>query len=181
MFPRRSCEVSLIEGSLSVMEKSQSPCNPPLVCAWCSQTLREGDSTLMVSHGICATCMGGIHDLPVEDLGGVDRASLECLPVGVVRLDAVGTILAFSNRESERFGRRPADVIGRLFFEDVAPCTSVKEFRGRFEEMVQANESGHAELHFVFGDNEVAQQVRVVLVWNAVREVGHVLISMPQD
>jgi photoactive yellow protein len=125
--------------------------------------------------------MGGIYDLPVEDLGDIDRAILEDVPVGVVRIDEAGTILAFTRRESERFGRRSVDVIGRLFFEDVAPCTSVQEFRGRFDQMVQARVSSHAELDFVFCYNEASQQVRIVLVWNAVREVGHVLISMPKD
>jgi photoactive yellow protein len=162
------------------MKQPSSPENPSLVCAWCGKMLRYGAPSLMVSHGICPDCMGGWHDMPVEDLSGVESALFEGLPIGVVRLDAAGVILAFNRRESERFGSCSTDVIGRSFFEEVAPCTSVKEFRGSFGEMVQAKVSGHRELDFVFCHKNTNQRVRIVLIWNAAREIGHLLISAPQ-
>lgn len=174
------CSVRAPALSIDVMKQPSSPENPSLVCAWCDKMLRDGAPSLMVSHGICPDCMGGFHDLPVEDLGGVESALFEELPIGVVRLDAAGVILAFNRRESERFGNCARDVVGRSFFEEVAPCTSVKEFRGRFEEMVQAKVSGHSELDFVFCHKDSNQRVRIVLIWNAVREIGHLLISTPQ-
>jgi photoactive yellow protein len=63
---------------------------------------------------------------------------LDALPFGVIKLDARGTVLAFNVAEGELSGFRPADVVGRNFFHDVAPCTRTKKFFGRFQEGVAA-------------------------------------------
>ncbi len=143
--------------------------------------MRQGDPSLMISHGMCSSCLGEASGIHVEDLGGVDSSVLETLPVGVVRLDAQGTILAYNRQESARFGHKTAEVIGRSFFDDIAPCSSVQEFRGRFEELTKTNTPGRARLEFIFCYQEETQLVRIVMLWDAKKETGHLLISTPQN
>ncbi|MDQ6828767.1 MAG: PAS domain-containing protein [Gemmatimonadota bacterium] len=57
---------------------------------------------------------------------------MDALPFGVIRLDANGKILYYSAREGELASRRHDDVIGKNFFDEVAPCTKRPEFHGRF-------------------------------------------------
>ena len=56
------------------------------------------------------------------------------LPFGVVRLDALGTVLLFSATEARLsgFNRRPA--VGLSFFEQVAPCMNTPTMKGLIEQ-----------------------------------------------
>jgi len=65
---------------------------------------------------------------------------LDALPYGAIRLSPYGTVLSYNATEGRLTGRAPERVLGRNFFLDVAPCTDVQEFRGRFVEL--AKESG---------------------------------------
>ena len=71
----------------------------------------------------------------------VDLATLDLLPYGIIVLDEVGQVLFYNAREEEIAGRRRADVIGRNFFSEVAPCTQVREFQGRYPEALQPGAS----------------------------------------
>lgn len=51
---------------------------------------------------------------------------------GVVHLNESGTIVGYSRQESELSGLRPEDVMGRNFFDEVAPCTNKADFRSLF-------------------------------------------------
>ena len=77
-------------------------------------------------------------DEDVQRLTAMTDREFDGLPFGVIKLDAVGKILAYNVAESELSGFRPADVLGRNFFHDVAPCTRTKRFFGRFQEGVAA-------------------------------------------
>ena len=70
-------------------------------------------------------------------LDTLTREELDELPVGVIQLDRDGTVLQYNETESSlaRFSR--ADVVGRNFFREIAPCTAVRDFQGRFEEGVE--------------------------------------------
>jgi photoactive yellow protein len=80
------------------------------------------------------------------DAVGFDRDSIENalrnpgdngiddLAFGAIQLDADGTILQYNAAESEITGRKREDVIGKNFFTEVAPCTNIPEFKGRFDE-----------------------------------------------
>ncbi len=84
----------------------------------------------------------------LQELEQIDRMSaeeLDSLPFGAIRLDKNGTILNFNMTESKLTGRDPKRVIGRNFFTEVAPCTNVQEFAGRFREGV-----GKGDLHIIF-------------------------------
>jgi photoactive yellow protein len=67
-------------------------------------------------------------------------AELDLLPVGTILLDGEGTILRYNETEASLSRHAREEVLGKNFFRDVAPCTRVREFQGRFEEGVAAGE-----------------------------------------
>ena len=74
-------------------------------------------------------------------LYGADALSpdeLDALPYGMIQLDAAGVILRYNAAESTLSGMAAAECVGRRFFTEVAPCTHVAEFYGRFAEGVRA-------------------------------------------
>jgi len=90
---------------------------------------------------------------------GLDRLTdeqLDQLPFGVIQVDAAGTIHKYNAAESRFSGRDPARVVGRDFFRDVAPCTNLPAFRGRFLEGVSRGDL-HSTFGFVFGFDEPAR------------------------
>jgi len=58
---------------------------------------------------------------------------IDKLAFGAIELDKNGTILKYNAAEGAITGRNPADVIGKNFFRDVAPCTSKASFKGVFD------------------------------------------------
>lgn len=124
---------------------------PRVVCAWCGKVMRDapGESAL-VSHGICAGCLGDSGLVPVESLHSVNQATADQLPFGYLRLDGEGTVRGFNRVESSRSGMSSQEVLGRDFFSEVAPCTRVREFEGRFREMVEAGAAARESFRFVF-------------------------------
>jgi photoactive yellow protein len=62
----------------------------------------------------------------------LDGAALDRLPVGMIQLDLAGRVLRYNQTEAEIAQMRKDDQIGRHFFDEVAPCTKVKEFHGEF-------------------------------------------------
>ena len=66
---------------------------------------------------------------PLDDL---DAEGLDRLPVGIIQVDRAGVIVVYNRTEAAFSGRRPEAVIGRDFFRDVARCTHLPAFHGRF-------------------------------------------------
>ncbi|MFW6241957.1 MAG: photoactive yellow protein, partial [Thermodesulfobacteriota bacterium] len=62
---------------------------------------------------------------------------LDELAFGAIQLDKNGKILFYNEAEGDITGRKPEDVIGKNFFDEVAPCTKSPEFYGRFKEGVE--------------------------------------------
>lgn len=97
----------------------------------------------------------------VEQLGPSGVLShFDDLPFGGIQLDSEGRITAYNSAESKLTGRSPSSVIGKNFFTEVAPCTNVKEFEGRFRQGVKAGKL-HAvfPFHFNFRMNPIDVQV----------------------
>jgi photoactive yellow protein len=92
----------------------------------------------------------------------VDFATLELLPLGVIVVNDEGTILFYNNREEEISGRSRDDVVGTNFFRDVAPCTAVKEFYGRFRDLM-AQGGGTVSFDFTFPFALKPRRVRINL------------------
>ncbi len=60
----------------------------------------------------------------------------EALPFGAILLDQMGNILRYNSAEGFISGRSPEDVIGKNFFNDVAPCAKGRELYGAFSKGV---------------------------------------------
>lgn len=68
----------------------------------------------------------------LQTIEGFSSGELDALPFGAIQLDRDGTILQFNEYEANLSNKRAPDAVGRNFFGEVAPCTDVQEFRGRF-------------------------------------------------
>jgi photoactive yellow protein len=83
----------------------------------------------------------------------IDFATLDLLPYGIIVVDEEGRILYYNAREEEIANRRREKVLGRNFFSEIAPCTQVREFYGRFREtMERAGLVADFHFHFPFPD-----------------------------
>jgi photoactive yellow protein len=79
----------------------------------------------------------------------LDEAELDQLPVGMIQLAPDGTVLKFNRTEATLARMDKKDAIGRSFFDEVAPCTKVQAFHGRFLEGVK-NRDLHAMFDYEF-------------------------------
>ena len=80
---------------------------------------------------------------PGDIIYGADALSaeeLDALPYGMIQLDSRGTILRYSSAETRLSGLTAAECVGRSFFDEIAPCTHVQAFYGRFVQGVQARQ-----------------------------------------
>lgn len=112
----------------------------------------------------------------LERVDQMQSAELDSLPLGMIQLDATGKILKFNKAEAElaRLNRRRQ--IGKNFFEDVAPCTKVKEFHGRFVEGV-AKKALYETFGFVFKFAHGPRNVAITLFYAKATDSVWVLVS----
>jgi two-component system, NtrC family, sensor kinase len=102
-------------------------------------------------------------NLPIpQDEPDVDFATLDLLPYGVIVVDESGTVLYYNAREEQIAGRRRADVVGRNFFSEVAPCSQAREFHGRFQETM-SRAGLVADFHFRFPFPGRPREVEITL------------------
>jgi photoactive yellow protein len=86
-------------------------------------------------------------DSIVLQLSKLTESQLDQLPFGVIHVNSEGVVLGYNAFESELSNRSKVQVIGKNFFREVAPCTEVDEFQGRFLAGVR---SGRLNEHFQF-------------------------------
>lgn len=121
------------------------------VCCRCQVVLSEGHAgDAHVTHTICLDCLPSVYPYVIERVSDCDREALDALPFGLVRLDAVNRVTAYNTAEARLSHRAPADVIGRDFFTEIAPCTNVRELAGWLEAARQAGRSESHRLKFIF-------------------------------
>ena len=85
---------------------------------------------------------------------------IDNLPFGAIELDRTGRILRFNMTESQLTGRKPEAVIGRSFFNEIAPCCNRPEFRGVFDAGVRSGDL-NAIFDYVFDYKMNPTRVRV--------------------
>ncbi len=95
-----------------------------------------------------------------EELDALDDEGFDAHERGLVLLDERGVVRRYNQTESRMTGWRPSDALGLNFFAEVAPCTDVPEFRGRFRQAVQ---EGRVRLSFLYEFNFVTRPVRVAI------------------
>jgi photoactive yellow protein len=81
-----------------------------------------------------------MENVTAADLSRMTEEELDALPFGAIKLSPRGTVISYNATEGRLTGRTRERVLGRNFFIDVAPCTDVQEFRGRFVELAKESE-----------------------------------------
>jgi photoactive yellow protein len=98
----------------------------------------------------------------LEAADTMSSSELDQLPYGMIQLDTNGRILRFNSVESRLASLPQQQQIGRHFFTEVAPCTKVQEFYGRFKEGVIREELDTSfQFHFAFKQNPRDVTVRL--------------------
>jgi photoactive yellow protein len=105
---------------------------------------------------------------------------LDSLPVGMIKLDRDGTVLKFNQTESSLTRVEKNDAIGKSFFDDVAPCTKVQEFHGRFLEGVRSR-TLHTIFPYQFRFRDGREKnVVISMFYSATTDTVWVLVQRPQ-
>ena len=91
-------------------------------------------------------------------------------------MDRDGNIVRFNAFETAYSGLREEDVVGRNFFLDVAPCTSVRDFEGRFHDMIMGDGDGVARFRYVFRFSGGERLVQVSMTFIASEERGIIIV-----
>ncbi len=120
--------------------------------------------------------MHSAHPRSDDDLFELTRDELDALPFGVITLSRSGQILRY-NRFEESLARRAAHAtVGLDFFTDVAACTNVPAFRGRFDEFARGTDTATEHFTFSFDFRWGRQDVAITLVRKAGHEPINVLV-----
>jgi photoactive yellow protein len=107
---------------------------------------------------------------------GMSAEELDALPYGMIQLDAHGRILRFNAVESRLASLPQQQQIGKHFFTEVAPCTKVQEFYGRFKEGV-VRESLDTSFQFHFAFKQSPRDVTVRLFYSRRTRSVWVMVS----
>jgi photoactive yellow protein len=100
-----------------------------------------------------------------DDLSALTAADIDSLPFGYIALAPDGTIRKYNRYEADLARKDPQEVLGRNFFREVAPCTQVQEFEGRFREFVTGGSSEDLlTFDFEFSFRHGVQAVRIGLI-----------------
>ncbi len=144
--------------------------NAETVCAWCGKrmsAIADESATAHRSHGICIDCAGDLLGMPVEAVEGMTAEQADRLPYGRIVLDRGNRVREYNRLESALSHRRAADVIGRDFFTEVAPCTNVQALAGWVAEARVLGRDARTETDFVFAFPFGQEFVHIALVFNA--------------
>ena len=109
----------------------------------------------------------------VDSLGTSD---LDALPFGMIQLDRTGKILKFNRTEANLARINQERQLGRNFFDDVAPCTKVREFYGRFQEGLEKR-SLYETFGFVFKFDHGWRNVAITMMYSEKTDSVWVLVS----
>ena len=111
----------------------------------------------------------------IERIQDYSEQQLDSLPFGAIRLDREGKILSFNQAEVDLSGRKKENVVGRNFFREVAPCTNVQDFAGRFREGVARGEI-HTTFPYVFDYQMDPRKVWVTLFYSQETDTAWVFV-----
>ncbi|MBC7978596.1 MAG: PAS domain-containing protein, partial [Myxococcales bacterium] len=124
-------------------------------------------------HGVASPQQG-------IDFGAVAQLTpdkLDGLPYGLITLDARGRVIHYNDTESRLVGLPKDRVIGRNFFRDIAPCTRIREFEGRFNDLAADPVGVRVQsFDFVFKFARGEQYVSVVMTPGRIRGQFHLAL-----
>lgn len=105
----------------------------------------------------------------------MQAGELDKLPFGAIQLDAEGKVLRFNFYESKLSNLSKDQVIGKHFFKEVAPCTDVREFHGRFKEGI-AKKQLLAKFNYHFAFKQNPRDVQVTLFYSDLNDTVWVFV-----
>ena len=115
-------------------------------------------------------------DARLDDADQMTPEELDALPYGMIQLDTSGRILKY-NRVESRLASLPQQAqIGKHFFTEVAPCTKVQQFYGRFKDGV-VRESLDATFQYHFAFKQSPRDVTVRLFYSRRTRTVWVMIA----
>jgi photoactive yellow protein len=99
----------------------------------------------------------------VERLASMSADEVNDLPYGFLILDREGVVRLYNRYESRMSRLDPRRVVGRNWFRDIAPCTRVEAFLGRFQRLLHdpavTSERFAFRFHFMHGAQDVTVQM----------------------
>jgi photoactive yellow protein len=111
-----------------------------------------------------------------QKVDSISEKELDSLPYGVIQLDAQGTVLRYNAYEAGLSHVAKQKVLGKNFFKEIAPCTDMKDFYGRFQDGIDGGEL-HCTFRFHFAFKESPRDVTVTLFYNKRDETVWVLVQ----
>lgn len=115
----------------------------------------------------------------LEQADVLTQGELDSLPVGMIQLDRNGRVLKFNRTESELARVAAEDAVGKSFFDDVAPCTKVQDFYGKFLEGVEKRQL-HTVFDYVFRFRDGRQKnVVISMFYSQTTETVWVCVERP--
>ena len=94
----------------------------------------------------------------------LEDAELDTLAHGAIALDARGIILRYNLAEARLARLDRHSVLGRHFFDEIAPCTRAPEFEGAFHQMVVSGAERVARFAYLFDFKFGAQLCDVEMI-----------------
>ncbi|GAC1402817.1 MAG: hypothetical protein NVSMB64_03290 [Candidatus Velthaea sp.] len=116
-----------------------------------------------------------------ERIFDMDRAALDSYPDGVITLDRAGTIKRYNKAEATLARRDASSTIGLNFFTDVAPCTAVQDFKGRFDTFAQAQNAGVERFDFTFRFAWGRQDVGITMIRRAGSDEINLIVALRSE
>ncbi len=118
----------------------------------------------------------------ITDLSQLSAADIDGLPFGYIALDRDGQVRKYNRFEADLSRKDPNSVLGKNFFRDVAPCTQVREFEGRFRDFVDGKADGLTlSFDFEFAFRHGRQKVRIGLVRSPLEKEIIVTVNRIRD
>lgn len=106
-------------------------------------------------------------DVLDDTIFDLDRHALDGYPDGVITLAPDGAIVRYNKTEASLARRSADETIGLNFFTDIAPCTAVKDFQGRFDAFVANKAAAVERFDFVFRFAWGRQDVAITMLRKA--------------
>ena len=117
------------------------------------------------------------HDTVENKIFEMDRTQLDAYPDGVITLDRTGIIKRYNKTEATLARRDARETMGLNFFTDVAPCTAVQDFKGRFDTFALGQGSGVERFDFTFRFAWGRQDVGITMIRRAGSDEINVLVA----
>jgi photoactive yellow protein len=102
-----------------------------------------------------------------SEIDGLTDDEIDGLPFGAIQLDTDGKILKYNMYEAGMAGLDRGSVIGKNFFSEVAPCTAVQEFYGRFQRGVRMRVL-HEKFRYHFAFRHKPIDVTITLFYSGI-------------